>query len=487
MNVTAQQRDRAVGVLLGTAAGDALGAGYEFTYPSAATKIDMIGGGTFAWEPGEWTDDTAMALAIASVAATGVDIGRGRGLDAVAAEFVRWYDSNPKDIGNQTRNVLGRRAGDAATMQAHARALTGRKAGNGSLMRTAPVALAYLDDGAGCLEAAAQISALTHDDPTAEQACRLWSHAIRHAVLYGTFDGVRGFLKIASPEVADFWRPLLDEAERGTPADFANNGWVVHALQTAWWAITTTSGAGEEHLRGALEAAVRAGGDTDTTAAIAGGLLGARWGAAAIPARWRRMLHGWPGHTADDLIRLALDTVNGGPRGTDSRRRIRVVQGDITTLRVDALVNPTDPNFSGDGGVDRAVHRAGGPAIRAACDTLRATTLPHGLSVGAAVATTAGNLPATWIVHTVGPRYSHSEDRTAQLRAAYTRSLAAAEAVGARTVAFPLIAGGAAGWPIDDAVRHAVAALTEAHTALEEVTLVAADARAAALLRREVG
>ena len=137
------------------------------------------------------------------------------------------------------------------------------------------------------------------------------------------------------------------------------------------------------------------------------------------------------GRTTDDLIRLALDTVNGGPRGTDPRRRIRVVQGDITTLRVDALVNPTDPNFSGDGGVDRAVHRAGGPAIRAACDTLRATTLPHGLSVGAAVATTAGNLPATWIVHTVGPRYSHSEDRTAQLRAAYTRSLAAAEAVGA--------------------------------------------------------
>ncbi|WP_138996769.1 ADP-ribosylglycohydrolase family protein [Rhodococcus zopfii] len=313
MRLSAQQMDRAAGVLLGMAAGDALGAGYEFTYPSAGTNIDMIGGGPFAWEPGEWTDDTAMAVAIAEVAATGVDIGCGRGLDAVAAQFVRWYDTDPKDIGNQTRSVLRGRAGDAATMQAHAQALTGRKAGNGSLMRTAPVALAYLDDRAGCLEAAAQISALTHDDPTAEQACRLWSHAIRHAVRHGNFDGVRGYLEIEPPDVADFWRPLLDEAEGGTPADFAHNGWVVHALQTAWWAIATTPGTGEVHLRGALEAAVRAGGDTDTTAAIAGGLLGARWGAASIPARWCRILHGWPGHTATDLTRLAQEAVRGGP------------------------------------------------------------------------------------------------------------------------------------------------------------------------------
>lgn len=489
MKVTAPQMDRAAGVMLGTAVGDALGAGYEFTYPTAATRIDMIGGGTFAWEPGEWTDDTAMAVAIAEVAATGADIGRGRGLDAVAAQFVRWYDSNPKDIGNQTSSVLRRRAGSAAAMQAHARALTGRKAGNGSLMRTAPVALAYLDDRAGCLDAAARISALTHDDPTAEQACSLWSHAIRHAVLHGTFDGVRGYLEIASPEVADFWRPLLDAAERGTPADFARNGWVVHALQTAWWAITTTPGAGEDHLRGALEAAVRAGGDTDTTAAIAGGLLGARWGAAAIPLRWRRMLHGWPGHDAGDLVRLAVDTVRGGaePDRTRRRTRITVVHGDITTLRVDAVVNSTDVHFSGEGGVDRALHRAGGPAVRAACDTLRATTLPDGLTVGAAVATTAGDLSATWIVHTVGPCYSRSEDRAAQLRAAYTRSLRAAEALGARTVAFPLIAGGAGGWPAADAMRHAVAALTGADADVEEVVLVTPDPRAAESMRRALG
>src|SRR6478609_2071827 len=126
MKLTAQQSDRAAGVLLGTAAGDALGAGYEFTYPKAEVTIDMIGGGMFDWAPGEWTDDTSMAVAVAEVAASGVDIGRDDGLDAVAAQFVRWIDSNPPDVGNQTRAVLSARDGSAAAMQERARSITGR-------------------------------------------------------------------------------------------------------------------------------------------------------------------------------------------------------------------------------------------------------------------------------------------------------------------------------------------------------------------------
>ncbi|MEN0134304.1 MAG: ADP-ribosylglycohydrolase family protein [Rhodococcus sp. (in: high G+C Gram-positive bacteria)] len=312
MELTERQTDRAAGVLIATAAGDALGAGYEFTTPAAGAVIDMVGGGIFGWAPGEWTDDTSMAVAIAEAAASGVDIGRGDGLDAVAAQFVRWIDSNPPDVGNQTRAVLSARDGSAAAMQERARSLTGRKGGNGSLMRTAPVALAYLDDADGCAEAAYQIGALTHDDQRAGEACRLWSHAIRHAVLFGTFDGVRGYLRVAPAEVGEYWGPLLDEAERGTPADFPKNGWVVHALQTAWWAICGTDDSGPDHLRLALERAVRAGNDTDTTAAIAGGLLGARWGASAVPDGWRRILHGWPGYVADDLERLALGAVRKG-------------------------------------------------------------------------------------------------------------------------------------------------------------------------------
>lgn len=314
MALTTRQCDRAVGVLVATAAGDALGAGYEFTHPAADAEIGMVGGGVFGWEPGEWTDDTAMTVAVAEVAATGVDLGSAAGLDAVAAQFVRWFDSDPKDIGNQTRAVLSHRPAGGAAMQARARALPGRKGGNGALMRTAPVALSCLGAGGTdvALVAAGEVARLTHDDPRVVQACRLWTYAIRHAVLHGTFDGVRGYLQVCPADVAGYWGPLLDRAERGSPDDFANNGWTVHALQTAWWAISTTDDSDAGHLQRALEAAVRAGGDTDTTAAIAGGLLGARWGASAVPDRWRRILHGWPGYTAHDLTRLATAAARKG-------------------------------------------------------------------------------------------------------------------------------------------------------------------------------
>ncbi|MDJ0396079.1 ADP-ribosylglycohydrolase family protein [Rhodococcus sp. G-MC3] len=309
MALTPRQSDRAAGVLLGTAAGDALGAGYEFTHPTAGTVVDMIGGGPFDWAPGEWTDDTSMAAAVALAARGGVDIGVGAGLDSVAANFVAWYDTKPADIGNQTRAVLGFRSPSAAAMTAQAALLTGRAGGNGSLMRTAPVALAYLDDPQRCVDAAAAVSALTHSDPRAGEACQMWSFAIRHAVLEGNFDGVRSWL--ATSDAADFWRPLLDEAEEGEPADFANNGWVVHALQTSWWAIVRADGSGPEHLIRALELCVLAGGDTDTTAAIAGGLLGARWGASAVPQNWRDMLHGYPFLTGEGLVAIAA-AITGG-------------------------------------------------------------------------------------------------------------------------------------------------------------------------------
>lgn len=302
MQLTDIQNDRARGVLLGTAVGDALGAGYEFGYPSPETEIDMIGGGTFDWAPGEWTDDTSMAVCVARALNIGGDI------DEIAENFRAWFAQNPPDVGNQTRAVLSQITRTGADMTAAAASLPGRTGGNGSLMRTAPVALAYLDDAAGCTAAAARISALTHSDPRAGEACQLWSHAIRYAVLHGTYDGVTEFLDVAAQEVRDYWQPLIEQAEVGEPADFSNNGWVVHALQTAWWAIHRSAEA-DRPLPAALELCVRAGGDTDTTAAIAGGLLGARWGASAVPREWRELVHGYPGLRADDLDRITSNII----------------------------------------------------------------------------------------------------------------------------------------------------------------------------------
>jgi len=152
--------------------------------------------------------------------------------------------------------------------------------------------------------------------------------------------------------------------------------------------------------------------------------------------------------------------------------RIDTRRGDITTVAADAIVNAANSSLLGGGGVDGAIHRAGGPEILAACRELRAGTLPDGLPAGQAVATTAGRLPARWVIHTVGPVYSHAEDRSATLASCYRESLRVADELGARTVAFPAVSAGVYGWPMDDAARIAVRTVTETPTGVETAVFV---------------
>lgn len=155
--------------------------------------------------------------------------------------------------------------------------------------------------------------------------------------------------------------------------------------------------------------------------------------------------------------------------------RLVAVRGDITAEQVDAIVNAANSGLLGGGGVDGAIHRAGGPEILRACKELRATTLPEGLPAGQAVATTAGLLDATWVIHTVGPVWSASQDRTDTLASCYRTSLAMADEVGARTVAFPAISAGVYRWPRADAVRIAVETVAGADTDVEQVRFVGYD------------
>ncbi len=152
--------------------------------------------------------------------------------------------------------------------------------------------------------------------------------------------------------------------------------------------------------------------------------------------------------------------------------RIELLEGDVTAQAVDAIVNAANSSLLGGGGVDGAIHRKGGPAILAECRSLRGSRYPDGLPAGEAVATTAGELTARWVIHTVGPVYHPGRDQSATLRSCYTRSLAVADELAAATVAFPLISSGAFGWPLDDAVAQALAALHAAETAVEEARLV---------------
>ena len=166
---------------------------------------------------------------------------------------------------------------------------------------------------------------------------------------------------------------------------------------------------------------------------------------------------------------------------------ITLVKGDITRQSADAIVNAANSSLLGGGGVDGAIHRRGGPEILAACRALRASQYGKGLATGAAVATTAGELDARWVIHTVGPVFGGaSEDRSDQLASCYRESLRVADELGARTVAFPAISTGVYRWPMEDAARIAVAAVREAETAVEEVRFVLFDEGAYAVFAAQL-
>ena len=151
---------------------------------------------------------------------------------------------------------------------------------------------------------------------------------------------------------------------------------------------------------------------------------------------------------------------------------IELIEGDITAQDVDAIVNAANATLLGGGGVDGAIHRRGGPAIVAECRRIRQDRFPEGLPVGEAVATTAGDLLARWVIHTVGPVFTRERDPASLLARCHVSCLRVADELGARTVAFPAISTGAYGYPIREAADVALAAVRNAGTRVEEVRFV---------------
>jgi O-acetyl-ADP-ribose deacetylase (regulator of RNase III) len=158
--------------------------------------------------------------------------------------------------------------------------------------------------------------------------------------------------------------------------------------------------------------------------------------------------------------------------------KITFVQGDITEQDVDAIVNAANHSLLGGGGVDGAIHRRGGPEILAECQKLREEKYPDGLPTGQAVATTAGRLKARWVIHTVGPTYAESKDKSELLADCFRNSLRIADELGAATVAFPAISTGVYRWPVDDAARIALETVRASELRVDEVRFVLFDQRA---------
>lgn len=280
---------RYLGTLLGSACGDALGATLEFQpreviarkYPQGLR--DLVGGGWLGLEPGETTDDTAMMLAIARACTP-----NGISLAGVAANFVAWMQTGPKDIGNQTRQALSLLASGLPWDEAGERLQRESErgvAGNGSVMRCAPVALRFRSDPPRMVRAALDTSRITHADPRATWGTVAVCQGIVHLLNGGAIDSV--------PEAAttgiqndDVAAAVFAAATLDYPA-VRSGGFVLETITAALWSLLHENSAEEVIVRAAMM-----GDDADTTAAVAGALAGAAYGVEAIPQRWRSVLHG---------------------------------------------------------------------------------------------------------------------------------------------------------------------------------------------------
>ena len=277
----AEVLDRVAGGLLGVAAGDALGATVEFCSPQRiaaefGVHREIVGGGAFGWRPGQGTDDTDLTACVARAYASGYELG------GVVERFLEWYGRGPRDVGGLTARALDHLAEHGDPRRSGAAANRGQDAGNGSLMRALPTALARADR-ATRLREAAEISAVTHDDPRCVQACQVYV-----GIAAGLLDGLRvdealqhAGAEELHPEVA----AALATDPTQEVGDLPTTGYVIHSLAAAVWAVQQPAA-----LEEVLVALVNRGDDADTTGAIAGGLLGVRYGVGAIPRRWLERL-----------------------------------------------------------------------------------------------------------------------------------------------------------------------------------------------------
>lgn len=283
-------RDRAIGALVGLAAGDAVGTTLEFKAPGSFTPIDdMVGGGPFGLAAGEWTDDTSMAMCLAeSILDTRTDDPADQLRRYVAWRRHGYWSSTGRcfDIGGTTSRALSRFERDGTVTDA---VIDPESAANGSLMRLAAVPIRWHRDLAEAAERSGASSRPTHPADRPVDACRVYGAMIA-ALIQGT-----GIDEVLDP---GFWTfgPLdarVEAVARGSwrnqePPAIRGTGYVVDALQAAIWAV-----AGADDFRDAVLRAANLGDDADTTAAIAGQLAGARWGASGIPASWRnKITHG---------------------------------------------------------------------------------------------------------------------------------------------------------------------------------------------------
>lgn len=293
-------QDRYLGCLISLACGDALGGPVEFESRAALDERfpnglrEFIGGGWLHLEPGEITDDTQMTLDIARSLVTFPD----GNMDDLAARFLVWRNSEPKDIGNTTRDALDRLANGVPWQDAGAQAFEARgpidSAGNGAIMRCAPIPLRFRNDPSRLREVSIDTARITHANPLCTWSCVAVGQAIV-ALLNG--ESIPAAIELSATGIKnDDVRDAITLATIGARDDIRSGGFVLETVAAAYWSLLHT-----DSFEEAVVTAVGLGGDTDTTGAVAGALAGAHYGVDAIPSRWREQAH-----YRDELTDLAL-------------------------------------------------------------------------------------------------------------------------------------------------------------------------------------
>ena len=356
--------DRASAVLVGQASGSALGVGYEFKTPPLVGSPRMLGSNS-GLKPGEWSEDTQLAICLAEVAVTGIDLTTEEGLDAVASRYLAWYQGGSHKVDSPTRVVLETTINDISNINsarkmrsaaAYFHRRTRRTSGSGPLCRSAILGVSRIQDPQWTAESVRAVAELTHVDPIASEAAVIYAEAIRRAVT-DSLPGDESWAEriklgagigLLTPASRDRWREWLKQAEETYFKPPSDNTYAVPALQAVAGILqavkiehSETPLSGQDAFRRAVSLAVQLGGDTDGIAGLVGALFAAGIGLMQVPTDLQKKLHGWPGFKVDALAEMGLGTALAGVVGAKGMARMitsNASLSDLITAHPDAQI-----------------------------------------------------------------------------------------------------------------------------------------------------
>lgn len=473
-------RNKIEDLFIGLSLADALGVPYEFRSRSAMKTNPantMIGYGTYNQPPGTWSDDSSLTFCLAE------SLLEGYNLLGIGSKFIEWKNEQiwtpfgeVFDIGIQTsksinslRDLISQN--DLEGIKTLKYSTNEYTNGNGALMRILPL-LFYIKGKniSTQFDIIRDVAALTHPHIRSAIACLIYlklaefiliGNEIREAY-HLTKKEIRTFFiehKIAEREVKWFDRIINDDISLLTESEIQSSGYVIHTLEASFWCLLNSKSYEESVFK-----AINLGEDTDTTACVVGGIAGLYFGLENIPDEWFNKL------ARIDSIK---DLAKKFHEKYQEKITIKLIKGDITKIEVDVIVNAANTSLLGGGGVDGAIHRAGGKSILEDCQEIR--NKQGGCAVGKAVITAAGNLKAKNVIHTVGPVWNKgSKSEEIKLRQCYRNSLELAFENDLKSIAFPCISTGIYKFPKSLAAKIAVETVKE-YSKINEVTFVCYD------------